>query len=58
MNMLVKHLQKLDEIYFLRYITERYLHVISEIIDLFVAYSLKGLNKSTGRALYISENME
>ena len=53
MNVLVKRLQKLDEIYFLRYITEHYLYVVSEIIDIFVVYSLKSLNKSTERALCI-----
>lgn len=53
MNILVKHLQKLDGIYFLRYVTERYLYVVSEIVALFVVYSLKSLNKSTGKALYI-----
>jgi len=53
MNILVKLLQKLYEMYIWRYITEGYLYVVSEIMDLFVVYSLKSLNKSTGRALYI-----
>jgi hypothetical protein len=34
MNILVTRFKKLDEMYFLRYITERYVYVVIEVIGL------------------------